>query len=136
MAETIINGVTLEINLLDADKLENYQDLMQRIVKDVQEPTQYKGKSTADGMRIQCRHIDKFFDDLFGEGTALEVFGDNNDFQIRLEGFAQVAEMSKDINEKVSAIQEKYSFGRINARDAQFKPGNRKQRRSMGKHHK
>lgn len=125
MATITINGIDLELNLLDADVLEKYENLNAEIVNKIQEPTQYQGISTAEGMRKQCRYVEEFFDKLFGAGTAEKVFGGGNDLAVRMDAFAQVAAASKGIRGQLTSISDKYGVGRIQ---------NREQRRQQAKH--
>lgn len=122
-----INGIDLELDLLDADVLEKYERLNEEIVKKIQEPTQYEGISTADGMRKQCRYVDDFFDKLFGAGTANNIFGGGNNLGIRMDAFAKVSAASNNIRGELTAISDKYGVGRIQ---------NREQRRQQPKHGK
>lgn len=127
MSTITINGIDLELDLLDADVLEKYEHLNEEIVKKIQEPTQYEGISTADGMRKQCRYVDEFFDKLFGAGTAQQVFGGGNNLGVRMDAFAQVSAASNNIRGELTSISDKYGVGRIQ---------NREQRRQQQKHGK
>lgn len=127
MSAITINGIDLELDLLDADVLEKYEKLNQEIVAKIQEPTQYDGISTAEGMRKQCRYVDEFFDNLFGAGTAQRVFGGGNNLGVRMDAFAQVSAASKNIKGELTAISDKYGVGRIQ---------NREQRRQQQKNGK
>lgn len=118
MSSITINGVELELDLMDADVMEKYETLNQEIVEKVKEPTQYEGLSNAEGMRLQCRHVDKFFDALFGDGTAQKIFGGGNNLGVRLEAFAQVSQMSGDIDKRVNELTNKYGINRIDRRKA------------------
>ena len=51
MSKVTINGVDLELDLMDADVVEKFEDLNKWIVKKIQDPNAYEGLSTADGMR-------------------------------------------------------------------------------------
>lgn len=117
MSSITINGVELELDLMDADVMEKYEKLNQEIVEKVKEPSQYKGLSNAEGMRLQCRCVDDFFDKLFGAGTAQKVFGGGNNLGIRLDAFAQVSQMSGDIDKRVNELTSKYGVGRIDRRN-------------------
>lgn len=127
MSTIKINGIDLELDLLDADVLEKYEHLNKEIVRKIQEPTQYDSISTADGMRKQCRYVDEFFDKLFGDGTAQKVFGGGNNLGVRMNAFAQVSAASKNIRQELTSISDKYGIGRIQ---------NREQRRQQQKHGK
>lgn len=126
MSIITINGTDLELDLLDADVMEKYQNLNDEIVRKIQEPTQYENISTADGMRKQCRYVDEFFDSLFGAGTAVKLFGGGNNLGIRIDAFAKVSKASDGIRGEMNSIINKYGVGRIQ---------NREQRRFQnGKH--
>lgn len=117
MSSITVNGVELELDLMDADVMEKYEKLNQEIVEKVQEPSQYHGLSNAEGMRLQCRHVDRFFDSLFGAGTAQKLFGGGNSLGMRLDAFAQVSQMSSDIDKRVNELTSKYGIGRIDRRN-------------------
>lgn len=104
-----INGTELSLDLLDADVLEKYESLNSEVAVRIKEPTQYEGLSNADAMRLQCRIVDEFFDGLFGAGTAVKVFGDNNNLGIRMEAFGQVAQYAASANDRIRDIQRKYT---------------------------
>lgn len=117
MSSITINGVELELDLMDADVMEKYETLNKEIVEKVKEPTQYQGLSNAEGMRLQCRHVDNFFDKLFGDGTAQKIFGGGNNLGVRLDAFAQVSQMSGDIDKRVNELTSKYGISRIDRRN-------------------
>lgn len=112
-----INGIDLELDLLDADVMEKYQNLNAEIAEKIKEPTQYQNLSTADGMRKQCRLIEEFFDKLFGAGTAQRLFGGGNNLRVRAEAFAKVSAASRDAMGELTSISDKYGVGRIQNRE-------------------
>lgn len=122
-----INGIDLELDLLDADVMEKYQNLNREIAEKIKEPTQYQNISTADGMRKQCRYIEEFFDKLFGAGTAEKLFGGGNNLGVRAEAFAKVSAAGGDAMGELTSISDKYGVGRIQ---------NREQRRQQQTHNK
>lgn len=124
MSKVTINGVDLELDLMDADVVEKFEDLNKEIKKKIQDPQAYDGLSTADGMRYQCRCVDEYFDALFGIGTAEKVFHKNNNLGIRMEGFAQVTALSGEAKTFMDDLATKYGAGRVQ---------NRQQRRAEQK---
>lgn len=126
MSKIVINSVELELNLLDADVVEKFEGLNTDIAKKIRDPKAYEGKSTADGMRYQCRCIEEFFDKLFGSGTAAAIFPDNNDLKVRMEAFGQVNATTGNMRKETSNIMDKYNPVRAN----------REQRRAMNKNQK
>ena len=97
-----VNGVELEINLLDADVIERFEQLNKDISKKIQDPKAYEGKTTAEGMKFQCRCVEEYFDSLFGLGTSNRVFPKNNDLGIRMDAFAQVTALSGTIKTQIN----------------------------------
>lgn len=116
VSKVTINGVELELNLLDADVIEKYENLNDEIMKKIQDPKAYEGKSTAEGMRYQCRCVERFFDALFGEGTSERVFPKNNDLGNRLEAFGETAKLAKSAGTELNTIIDKYAPGRVQNR--------------------
>lgn len=122
-----INGIDLELDLMDADVMEKFESLCTEIANKIQEPTQYDGLSSAESMRKQCKYVDRFFDDLFGEGTAKAVFGGKCRLDDHLEAFALVTSQRKALNEQLQSISNKYGVNRLQ---------NREQRRAKQKRNK
>lgn len=116
MSKLNINGVDLELDLLDADVVEKFEKLNSQIVEDIKNPNNYAGKSTADSMRFQCRLIDNYFNELFGAGTSEKVFGTNNKLDIRIDAFGQVSTESDQARKFMDSAVEKYNPGRVQNR--------------------
>ena len=116
MSKVTINGVDLELDLMDADVVEKFEDLNKWIVKKIQDPNAYEGLSTADGMRYQCTCVNEYFDKLFGAGTAEKVFHKNSNLGIRMEGFAQVTALSGEAKTFMDDLSAKYGSGRVQNR--------------------
>lgn len=116
MSKLNINGVDLELDLLDADVVEKFEKLNSQIVEDIKNPNNYADKSTADSMRFQCRLIDNYFNELFGAGTSEKVFGDNNKLDIRIDAFGQVSVESNQAKMFMDSAVEKYNPGRVQNR--------------------
>ena len=116
MSKVTINGVELELDLMDADVVEKFEDLNKEIVKKIQDPKAYEGLSTADGMKYQCTCVNEYFDELFGTGTAEKVFHKNNNLGIRMEGFAQVTALSGEAKTFMDDLSAKYGAGRVQNR--------------------
>ena len=85
-----VNGVEFELNLLDADVVEKYEHLNKEITRKIQDTKAYEGKTTAEGMRYQCRCVEEYFDKLFGNGTSAKIFPKNNDLGIRMDAMAML----------------------------------------------
>lgn len=130
MSKVTINGVDLELDLMDADVVEKFEDLNKGIVKKIQDPNAYEGLSTADGMRYQCACVNEYFDELFGAGTAEKVFHKNNNLGIRMEGFAQVTALSGEAKAFMDDLSAKYESGRVQNRQQRKGGKNKHQNRN------
>lgn len=125
MDEIIVNGKKLEVDFLDADFLEKYEELTHAIVEAIQDKTAYAGKTNAESLRYQCECVNEYFDELFGEGTAEKMFGINGKLSIRLDAFAQLGAIAEHPSKFLDETKEKYGFVK--------KEGNREQRRAAQK---
>lgn len=114
-----ILGVELEYDFFDADLLEAYERENQKVADDIKEPTQYKGKSTADTLRIQCRIVDNFFDALFGSGTALRIFKGKANIRDHMEAFGIMTQGVVNARKEFDAIEDKYTPNRAERRQAE-----------------
>ncbi len=114
-----ILGVELEYDFFDADQLEIYERENQKVAVDIKEPSQYEGKSSADAIRIQCRIVDRFFDTLFGAGTAQKIFKGKMNIRDHMEAFAIMSQGAVNSRAELDAIEDKYSLNRAERRQAQ-----------------
>lgn len=67
-----INGVTLALDLSDADVLERYEDAFEAMKKD-EAAIPRDGKVSAQ-IRGYCNMYRNLYDRIFGEGTAARIF--------------------------------------------------------------
>lgn len=80
-------GLELDFDIYDADQAEVYEAALERVVKD--SGKKVPGETLAAGIRRQCKTVFGFFDDLFGEGTHREIFGDRANLRTCLEAFQE-----------------------------------------------
>lgn len=112
-------GVELEYDFFDADQLEVYETANKKVVDRIKEPTQYDGKSTSEALKIQCRIVNEFFDEVFREGTSEKVFGGKNNIKDHMEAFAIVASEAGNAIGELDRISDKYSLNRTERRQAE-----------------
>lgn len=106
MSKVTINEVELELDLMDADVVEKFDNLNAEIAVEIKNPEHYEGLSNADCMRVQCRMVDSYFDRLFGEGTADRIFPKRNNLGDRMEAFGQTVSMSKEQDSIIKSMTE------------------------------
>lgn len=107
-----VNGTSLELDLMDADVMERYEAMNKKIPDQVQNINNMPG-TTADKMRKICGMVRDYFDEIFGAGTAMQVFGNSQKLDIYLEAFGVVASASNSLSDKVKNLTEKYSASRV-----------------------
>lgn len=107
-----VNGTSLELDLMDADVMERYEAMNKKISEQVQNINNMPG-TTADKMRKTCGMVRDYFDEIFGAGTAMQVFGNSQKLDIYLEAFGVVASASNSLSDKVKNLTEKYSASRV-----------------------
>lgn len=130
-----ILGVELEYDFFDADQLEIYERENQRVADDIKEPAQYEGKSTADAIRMQCHIVDKFFDAVFGEGTARRIFRGKANIRDHMEAFGQVAQGAMEARGELDAIEDRYTPNRAERRQEERDKRKAQTQSSRNYHH-
>lgn len=111
-----VNGVDLELDLMDADVMERYEHMNKEIADRVASLNSAPG-TNADKMRMINEEVRNYFDEIFGAGTAQEVFGDTQKLDTYLEGFGTVASASNGLADKVQDITDKYGLTRAMNRE-------------------
>ena len=128
MSKIVINNVTLELDLLDADAMETYQKSLSDTMTALQEAqSNIQGENqnlqVASVMRLQCQLTEKFVDQIFGEGTAKRCFPKPNLLGDHLEAFTKICDQANQAVQQAKSITNKYSGERLN----------REQRRNQNK---
>lgn len=117
-----INGVKLEMDLMDADTAE----AVETAINHFQEKTKVvkKENTLASAIRQQCQLVFEFFDEAFGEGAAVEVFGEKTNFDACQNAFKEVVAAIKEKGKVMQANQEDFlsMVGEIPRSEAALKP--------------
>lgn len=103
----LINGVELELDLLDADVVEKFEKECQRVAERIQDKTAYERKSNAECIRYQCGVVNDFFDSVCGKGTSEKLFGRKCNLGKSMEAFAIVISEARN-GDKINDITNKY----------------------------
>ena len=107
----VINGVELELDLLDADVAEKFETECQRVKDRVADKKAYEGKSNSGAMRYQCEVVNDFFDCVFGEGTSEKLFEGKHHIGRSMESFAAVVSEANKSSEQIKEISREYMPG-------------------------
>lgn len=77
-----LNGVELEFDIFDADTAENYEVAL-KTLEEAGKEAQLAGETgkLSENIRMQCEGVFDFIDDIFGDGTSKEVFGEKTNLR-------------------------------------------------------
>lgn len=127
-----IFGLDFDYDFFDADQLEVYERENQKVVDDISDESQYKGKSTADGLRYQCKVVDNFFDAVLGAGTAEKLFHGKANIRDHMEAFGIMSEAARNTKQEFAELEYRYSPNRAERRAAQKQSSRNYQRHAAG----
>ena len=108
MSKITVLGQELEFDFFDADELERYEGENLKVEEDFNK-LDYKSMSNADALRAQCRIINVFFDNLFGEGTAEKLFHGKSNIKDHLNAFAAITNAAVTSDQEIGALRGRYS---------------------------
>ena len=109
MSKIIIQGVELDINMLDADTAERVETAVEKVQKAANDLSQNKTIKLSEGIRSICHEVFNCFDNIFGEGTDKQIFGGHTDMGDCMEAFAQLVQQTEqDGKQRIDSITQKY----------------------------
>ena len=119
-----INGLSLELDLNDADTSERYEKAFEAMQSS--ESRLPKDGKLSERIRAYCKLFRELFDTLFGAGTSEKIFADVPDNTDRYDDiyFNFLDFVSAQRNEILQQKAERF---------AKYKPVNRQQRRAAAK---
>ena len=89
----IWNGEKLAFNFLDADRMKKFNDASKQMWKErgeYEEKNVKDGKIKAEGVAYESEIISEFFDEVFGNGTADEIFTSKHDLTERTKAIKKL----------------------------------------------
>lgn len=124
----LLNGVELEFDFYDADQMEIFEKAFEEARADMEEA--FKAQKQSQLIRGVCQATINMIDEIFGEGTANDVFQGETNFRKSMQVFnalvkekiKQEEEVDNIVNE-MRGITEKYAV----------QPNNRQIRRANKK---
>ncbi len=93
----ILNGKEYELDLFDVDVMEHYETATLNSAKKMIEMGKSKDKcqKLSDVMKIGCDIIFDFFDNVFGKGTAENIFDGKRNYKLCLNTYKECNEQYK-----------------------------------------
>ena len=93
-----LKDIEVDFSFTDADDLERLENASKK-VKEKAESGKKKELSLSEAIREECRIINHFFDEVFGEGISKRIFKGKNDLQEHMELFMDI------MNAKIEATK-------------------------------
>ena len=119
-----IRNVEVEFDFLDADDVEKFEIEAQK-VKEECENRAKKEMSYSQAIREECKIIDNFFDNVFGEGISLKIFNGKSNLSEHIKAFEDIMNEKIEQQNKFKNTMERYQPNREQRRYNQYK-GKRK----------
>ena len=122
--ELIINNVKLEGDLMDADFMEKFETAMVKMRDSALEAKRQSFPTAAANYRAQCEVVNTCFDEIFGAGTAVKLFGGKMNVMDHLKAIEKVSEWAagerKALNDLTNRHTQRQQNAVRNMQTAQF----------------
>ena len=133
--ELIINNVKLEGDLMDADFMEKFETAMVKMRDSALAAKRQSFPTAAANYRAQCEVVNTCFDEIFGAGTAVKLFGGKMNVMEHLKAIEKVSEWAagerKTLNDFTNRYTQRQQNAVRNMQTAQFVS----QKHGKGKNH-
>lgn len=113
--ELIINNVKLEGDLMDADFMEKFETAMVKMRDSALEAKRQSFSTAAANYRAQCEVVNTCFDEIFGAGTAVKLFGGKMNVMDHLMAIEKVSEWAAGERKALNDLTNRYTQRQQNA---------------------
>ena len=113
--ELIINNVKLEGDLMDADFMEKFETAMVKMRDSALEAKRQSFPTAAANYRAQCEVVNTCFDEIFGAGTAVKLFGSKMNVMDHLMAIEKVSEWAAGERKALNDLTNRYTQRQQNA---------------------
>ena len=113
--ELIINNVKLEGDLMDADFMEKFETAMIKMRDTAQQKRSENFPTAAANYRAQCEVVNTCFDEIFGAGTAVKLFGGKMNVMDHLKAIEKVSEWAAGERKALNDLTNRYTQRQQNA---------------------
>ena len=113
--ELIINNVKPEGDLMDADFMEKFETAMVKMRDSALEAKRQSFPTAAANYRAQCEVVNTCFDEIFGAGTAVKLFGGKMNVMDHLMAIEKVSEWAAGERKALNDLTNRYTQRQQNA---------------------
>lgn len=120
-----IKNIEVDFNFLDADDIERFE----KEAKKVRQECEIKGKeemSYSQLIREECRIINNFFDNVFGEGVSEKLFGNKSNLEDHIKAFEDIVQEKIEKQRGLQNTFDRYQPNREQRRYNKYHKGNRR----------
>lgn len=109
MSKIMVLGKSLEGDFYDADFIDVFEAATKKMRDRAAEGIHTKYESLGDAMRAQCKIAKDYFDEIFGEGTSLELFGPGNNLKLHMQAVADLTDQAMKNRKETNDFINKYT---------------------------
>lgn len=113
--ELIINNVKLEGDLMDADFMEKFETAMVKMRDSALEAKRQSFPTATANYRAQCEVVNTCFDEIFGAGTAVKLFGGKMNVRDHLMAIEKISEWAAGERKALNDLTNRYTQRQQNA---------------------
>lgn len=120
-----IRNIEVKFDFLDADDMERFENE----AKKVQEECNKKEKiemSASQSIREECKVINNFFDNVFGEGTSQKIFEGKNNIKDHIKAFEDIMNERMAVQKDLQNTFDRYQPNREQRRYNEYHQRNKK----------
>ena len=120
-----IREIEVSFDFLDADDMERFEKETEK----VKQECEIKGKqqlSCSEAIREECKIIDNFFNNVFGEGRAEKIFKGKSNIGDRIKAFEDIMKEKIEKQKGLQSTFDRYQPNREQRRYNQYHKGNRR----------
>lgn len=109
MSKIMVLGKSFEGDFYDADFIDVFEAATKKMRDRAAEGTHTKYESLGDAMRAQCKIVKDYFDEIFGEGMSLELFGPGNNLKLHMQAVADLTDQAMKNRKETNDFINKYT---------------------------
>lgn len=102
-----IKDLEVNFDFLDADDVERLENATKKVAEKSEE---YKGKelSMSEDIKLECKIINDFFDEVFGEGISEKLFNGKNNLKEHIKVFEDIIDEKIKYANDLNSMYERY----------------------------
>jgi hypothetical protein len=111
-----IRNIEVEFDFLDADDMEKFEEEAKKVVKQCEEKEKQQ-MSYSQMIREQCKIINDFFNNVFGDGMSEKLFGNKDNLKEHISAFEEIVKEKENQQKSIVSSLERYQPNRETRRN-------------------